>query len=562
MRTITHNTDLCVVGGGMSGLCCAIAAARHGITVTLLQDRPVLGGNASSEIRMWIGGAHGKDNRESGIIEEIFLENFYQNPSHKYPIWDSVLYEKAKAEENITLLLNTAVFDLTMDKDKIHSVRGYQSNAETFHVVSAKWFADCSGDSVLAPLSGAHFMYGREAKSDFGETIPPDVSDKKTMGMSCLFQVRETDHPVPFTPPKWAYTYETDADLPYKDHDLTNNFWWIELGGEWDCIHDTDRCRDELIKICYGVWDHMKNKGDHGAENWELEWIGFLPGKRESRRYIGKHIVTQNDVEAEGRFDDIVAYAGWSMDDHFPEGFYYAKGHPTIYHPAPQPWGLPLKCMISENIENLLFAGRNISVTHAALSSSRVMATCAVLGQALGTAVAQAVTDNCHVENVDIRRLQETLLEDDHYIPWHKRKVSQLSLDAECTSDIVRNGNDRGEENLWIGKTGDKIEYTLSKDTIISEIRLIFDNDMNRKYHNMPCSYPLHEERFKLPKTLIREYRIELEDEKGAISSIHISDNHQRFVKHKVNAPAKRVRFIPLSTNGSEEFRLFSFEIR
>jgi len=562
MRNLSHKTDLCIVGGGMSGLCCAIAAARHGISVTLLQDRPVLGGNASSEIRMWIGGCHGKDNRESGIIEEIFLENFYQNPGLKFPVWDSVLYEKAKAEENITLLLNTAVFDLSMDGNRIASVRAYQSNAETFHVVEAKWFADCSGDSVLAPLSGAEFMYGREAKAEFNETIPPETADKKTMGMSCLFQVRETDHPVSFTPPKWAYTYETDADLPYKDHDLTNNFWWIELGGEWDCIHDTDRCRDELLKICYGVWDHMKNKGDHGAENWELEWIGFLPGKRESRRYIGKHIVTQNDVEAEGRFDDIVAYAGWSMDDHFPEGFYYTKGHPTIYHPAPQPWGLPLRSMISKNIANLVFAGRNISVTHAALSSSRVMATCAVLGQALGTAVAQAVRDDCHVEHVDILRLQETLMEDDHYIPWHTRKVSEMSLEAECTSEIVRNGMDRGEENLWIGKKGDIIEYTLPREMQICEIRLVFDNDMNRKYHNMPCCYPLHETRFKLPKTLIKEYRIEFENEHGEVSELHVTDNHLRFVRHKVCENAKHVRFIPVSTNGSEDFRLFSFEIR
>ncbi len=562
MRTVSHKTDLCVVGGGMSGLCCAIAAARHGISVTLLQDRPVLGGNASSEIRMWIGGAHGKDNRESGIIEEFFLENFYQNPGLKFPVWDSVLYEKAKAEENITLLLNTAVFDLAMDGEKISSVRGYQSNAETFHVVEAKWFADCSGDSVLAPLSGAEFMYGREAKSEFNETIPPDVADKKTMGMSCLFQIRETDHPVPFTPPKWAYTYETDASLPYKDHDLTNNFWWIEIGGEFDCIHDTDKCRDELLKICYGVWDHMKNKGDHGAENWELEWIGFLPGKRESRRYVGKHIVTQNDVEAEGRFEDIVAYAGWSMDDHFPEGFYYTKGYPTIFHPAPRPWGLPLRCMISKNIENLVFAGRNISVTHAALSSSRVMATCAVLGQALGTAVAQAVKDDCHVENVDIQRLQETLMEDDHHIPWHRRKVSELSLNAGCSSEIIRNGLDRGEENLWTGKAGDKIEYTLENDTPVSEIRLVFDNDMNRKYHNMPCCYPLHETRFKLPKALIKEYKIEFENEKGELSVLHVTDNHQRFVKHRVNENAKYVRFVPVSTNGSEDFRLFSFEIR
>ncbi len=403
MKNVEYKTDLCIIGGGMAGLCCGIAAARHGIRVVLIHDRPVLGGNASSEIRMWICGSHGKDNRETGIIEEIMLENFYQNTALKFPIWDSVLYEKAIAEENLTLLLNSSCLDCTMNGSSIESVKAWQSNAETFHIVRARYFADCSGDSVLSTLSGAKYMYGREAKSDFGETIPPDKADKKTMGMSCLFQIRETDHPVRFTPPKWAYKYESDADLPFKDHDRDNNFWWIEVGGEWDCIHDTDRCRDELLKICYGVWDHMKNYGDHGVENWELEWIGFLPGKRESRRYVGKYIVTQNDVESGGRFEDAVAYGGWSMDDHFPQGFYYKDGHPTIYHPAPAPWGLPLRCMISENIENLCFAGRNISVTHAALSSSRVMATCAVLGQALGTAVSYAVRDNAALENVDIK---------------------------------------------------------------------------------------------------------------------------------------------------------------
>ena len=562
MKTITYQTELCVVGGGMSGLCCAIAAARHGTRVVLVQDRPVLGGNASSEIRMWIGGAHGKDNREGGICEEIFLENFYQNPSLKYPLWDSVLYEKAKAEENLTLLLNTSCLDAVMDGDRIVSIKAWQSNAETFHVISARYFADCSGDSILAPLSGAHYMYGREAKADFDERIPPDVADRKTMGMSCLFQIRETDHPVSYTPPVWAYTYETDDDLPYKDHDKENNFWWIELGGEWDCIHDTDRCRDELLKICYGVWDHMKNRGDHGVENWELEWIGFLPGKRESRRYVGKHIVTQNDVEAEGRFDDIVAYAGWSMDDHFPEGFYYTKGHPTIYHPAPQPWGLPLRCMISENIENLVFAGRNISVTHAALSSSRVMATCAILGQALGTAVSQALHDGCAVEAVDIAKLQQTLMEDDCYIPWHTRTLPALTRQAYCSAPVVRNGIDRGEENCWIGGEGEVIEYRFDGEHEVSEIRLVFDNDMNRKYHNMPCSYPLVQHKFKLPRTLIRAYRLEGVDGEGRTFSICVEDNHQRFVKHSVTWRVNTLRFIPLATHGCEEFRLFDFEVR
>lgn len=489
------------------------------------------------------------------------LENFYQNPSLKYPLWDSVLYEKAMAERNITLLLNSSCLDCTMDGEKISSIKAWQSNAETFHVVTARYFADCSGDSILSTLSGAEHMYGREAKADFNETIPPDTADRKTMGMSCLFQIRETDHPVEFVPPKWAYTYKTDADLPYKDHFIDNNFWWIEVGGEWDCIHDTDRCREELLKICYGVWDHMKNYGDHGAENWELEWIGFLPGKRESRRYIGKYIVNQNDVEAGGHFDDIVAYAGWTMDDHFPEGFYYTKGHPTIYHPAPTPWGLPLRCMISKNIENLCFAGRNISVTHAALSSSRVMATCSILGQALGTAAAQAINDNVSLENVGIEKLQQALMQDDCYIPWHTREVSALAKNASCSSDIIRNGTDRGEDNCWIGKDGDVIEYSFDTDTKISRIRLVFDSDFNRNYHNMPCNYPLVQTKFKLPQTLIREYRIEGITENGEVSEIYVNDNHQRFVQHGIDWCVKTVRFVPLATFGAEQFRLFDFEI-
>ena len=562
MRTLAYNTDLCVVGGGMSGLCCAIAAARHGLKVVLVQDRPVLGGNASSEIRMWIGGAHGKDNREGGIIEEIFLENFYQNPALKYPLWDSVLYEKAIAEKNITLLLNTSCLDATMDGNRITQIKAWQSNAETFHVIAAAYFADCSGDSILAPLTGAAYRYGREAKAEFGETIPPDVADQKTMGMSCLFQIRETDHKVSFTPPAWAYKYESDADLPYKNHNKTNNFWWIELGGEWDCLHDTDKCREELLKICYGVWDHMKNHGDHDVDNWELEWIGFLPGKRESRRYVGKYTVTQNDVEAEGRFEDIVAYGGWSMDDHFPEGFYYTKGHPTIYHPAPQPWGLPLRCMIAKDIQNLVFAGRNISVTHAALSSSRVMATCAILGQALGTALAQALSDGCHVADVDIKKLQQTLMEDDCHIPWHKRTLPTLTTAARCSADIVRNGMDRGEENLWIGTVGDRITYEWDSDVAITEIRLVFDNDMNRKYHNMPCSYPLVEPRFKLPKTLIKAYKIIGERENGEAFELSVTDNHQRFVRHTVSWQVKRLTLLPLETNGSTDFRIFDFEVK
>ena len=561
MKKLNYSTDFCVVGGGLSGLCAALAAAGHGIKTVLIQDRPMLGGNASSEVRMWVCGAHGKDNRETGIIEELVLENFYFNPGKKFTLWDSVLYGKAVNQENLTLLLNSSVLDADCSDGVIKSVTAWQSNAETFHTVTAEYFADCSGDSILAPLTGALYRYGREAKSEFGETIPPDTADKKTMGMSCLFQIRETDKKVEFTPPEWAYTYETDADLPYKDHELDNNFWWIELGGEWDCIHDTDRCRDELIKICFGVWDHIKNKGDHGADNWELEWIGFLPGKRESRRYVGEYTVTQNDVEAGGKFDDIVAYAGWTMDDHFPAGFNYKDGHPTIYHPAPSPWGLPLRCMISKNIKNLVFAGRNISVTHAALSSSRVMATCAILGQALGTAVAQAIDEDTDIRNINIAELQDTLMSDDCYLPGKTRKISALSEQAECSSETVRSGKDRGEENCWKGKPGDFIEYRLPEDADIKYARIVFDSDLNRKYHNMPCRYTKEPEYERFPSAVISDFEIEAEDSCGKIQRFTRTANHQRLVYVEMNCKAKTVRLIPKKTWGAEEYKVFAFEI-
>ena len=560
MKTIEYNTDLCVVGGGIAGLCCAVSAARHGIKTVLVHDRPVLGGNASSEIRMWVCGANGKGVRETGIVEELMLENYYRNPQHSYSVWDTVLYETAMKEQNLTLLLNSSCLDAKTENNTIISIKAWQSNAETFHVVYAKYFADCSGDSILAPLSGAKYMYGRESKSDFNETIPPDTADKKTMGMSCLFQLRQTDHKTEFVKPDWAYTYETDDDLPYKDHDIENNFWWIEIGGEWDCIHDTDKCRDELLKIAYGVWDHMKNKGEHGVDNFELDWVGFLPGKRESRRYVGKHVMTQNDVEAEGRFDDMVAYAGWTMDDHFPQGFYYRDGHPTIYHPAPSPWGIPLSALVSENISNLVFAGRNISVTHAALSSSRVMATCGVIGEALGIAVSQAVKCGCAVESVDIKKLQALIMADDLWLPWHTREVSAVSKKADCSADIVRNGIDRLEQNCWVGNKGDSITYTFAQPQKISGVRIIFDSDLDREYDNMPCRFMLDEKEYFLPKTLVKEYRIEGVTESGKLLSLEITDNRHRFVKHPLDWTVTSIKLIPLATHGDKNFRVFSFE--
>lgn len=564
MREKQHRVDLCVVGGGLSGTCAAIAAARHGMKVVLMQDRPMLGGNASSEIRMWICGARDKDYKETGILEEIELENFYRNDNRCYQVWDTVIYEKAYMEENLTLLLNTTCQSVVMDGDRIVSVRGWQMTSETYHTVEATYFADCSGDSILAPLTGAEFRLGREARGEFGESIAPEEADKKTMGLSCMFQIRETDRPQKFIPPSWAMKITSDDDIPLREHEIGTNYWWIEVGGDRDSIHDTDDLRHELLAISYGVWDHVKNYGDHGAENWVLDWIGFLPGKRESRRYVGDYIINQNDVTSGGHFDDVVAYGGWSMDDHFPAGFYHRGSYPTIHHPAPTPWGIPWRSLYSKNIANLLFAGRNISVTHTAMSSSRVMATCCLLGQAVGTGVALAVQSEKAPRELDVATLQQTLMLDDCYLPYRERKLSPLTLSAKTNAEITRNGVDRnfGEvRNDWQGSEGDAIWYRYDEPVYVDTVRLVFDSNFHRLYHNMPSNYPLNETRYKLPNTLVRRYTVIAETEAGDEVIAEVTENRRRVAFHAVGKTVKGIRIEPAETWGCPEYRIFAVDI-
>jgi hypothetical protein len=182
------STELCVVVGGMAGLCAALAAARNEIEVVLVQDRPVLGGNASPEIRMWICGAHGPDNKEAGILEEILLENIHRNPGRKYTIWDGVLYGKCTQEENLTLLLNCAANEVETDGDRITAVEGWYLTEQCVYRVEAELFADCSGDSLLR-ASGAKYRVGREARDEFDESYAPQEADEKTMGNSILIQL-------------------------------------------------------------------------------------------------------------------------------------------------------------------------------------------------------------------------------------------------------------------------------------------------------------------------------------------------------------------------------------
>ena len=584
-QTVTHRADFCVVGGGLAGLCAAVAAARHGAQVLLMQDRPMLGGNASSEVRMWVCGAHGDNNRETGLLEEIMLENLYRNPERNYSIWDSVLYELAFCQERLSLLLNCSCMDCRTENGRIRSVTGWQMTTQTFHTVEAEVFADCSGDSVLAPLSGALFRCGRESAEEFGEDIAPVEADRKTMGMSCLIQAREDTRPSVFIPPKWAYHFTKD-DLPYRIPNMDDpyeNFWYLELGGEGDAIADTERVRHELLKMAYGIWDYVKNSPENREKNiyWRLDWVGMLPGKRESRRYVGDYIMTQNDVRDGGRFDDLIAYGGWSMDDHDPAGFRSA-GVPTVFHPAPSPYGIPFRCLYSGNIENLLFAGRNISVTHTAMSSTRVMATCALCGQAVGTAAGLAVKERRSPRDIyetRIKELQRLLMDDDCWLPGFSRVIPTLTKAAALLCDApdaenLRNGVDRPTktgENCVAVEKGAQITYRFSEPKTVSRVRIVFDSDLNRttlpaqdvfRNRNMMHNRPLHWQDAYVPKTMVRSFRVEGIEPDGTIRVLaEETNNYQRLRRYAAEGVYTAVRLIPLETWGDARCRLFAFEV-
>ncbi|QDV49696.1 FAD-dependent oxidoreductase [Gimesia fumaroli] len=615
--------EILIAGGGMAGCCAAIAAARCGARVILCQDRSVLGGNASSEVRMHIVGANGTGHfdrgeelkteaREGGIIEELRLENCVRNPQRSASMFDLILYEKCKAEPNLMLLLNTCVTAVNLNGDRIQQAIAERQSTEDRFTINAGIFIDCTGDGRLAAEAGALFMEGREGQTQFQERLAPETADHQRLGSTILMQARRYDRSMPFVAPTWARKFDKEelklrlyATPGEEEPTHEYGYWWAEWGGTLDTIKENETIRDELLAIVMGIWDHVKNgppgtsAGDDpfSASHWALDWFGFLPGKRESRRFIGLHVLTEQDLLSSRDFPDAIAYGGWSLDLHPPAGIDAPGEEPCTQHPVPHLYNVPLSACVSANRSNLMFAGRNISATHVAFSSTRVMATCAAIGQGVGTAAAFAVREQSSLTELIsnpavMKQVQQQLLRDDTYLVGITNKdKTDLARTARVTASSEQVGyeavnvisrqtrsvhGDRGAPSersfpgghRWMSDAADRLPATLLLEwetpITLSEIRLIFDTGLHRhltlSHHDGYTSKMIWGE--PQPET-VRDYQIEVVSGTDWKTLVSVVGNYQRRRVHRVETQlsVSQLRVMVTATNGVDQVRICEIRV-
>lgn len=604
-------TGILVAGGGPAGVACALAAARQGAKVILIQDRPMLGGNASSEIRMHILGADasrpGRDlkfeARESGIIEEIRLENAFRNPQRSPSMFDQILYEKCVAEPNLTLFLDTRVTSARTEGRRIVEALAVNASTEDRYMIKADVYVDCTGDGGLGVAAGAVFMKGREEKACFGEVLARDAADQKTLGSTLLLMGRKHDKPMRFIPPVWARKFTEDdlkfrkhASLDEVDYGLEYGFWWLEWGGQLDTIKDNGAIRHELLAIVMGVWDHIKNHGDHGADEWALDWFGAVPGKRESRRFIGQYILTEGDVLTSQPHADAIAYGGWAIDMHPPEGVDRPDEQPCTQADVPLLYDIPLRACVARDIDNLMFAGRNISATHVAFASTRIMASCSCMGEGVGVAAAYAVEKGLEPTSLAcdpkvMNEIQQRLLGADLYLIG-KRYLGEgdlaisatISASSEIGEGLACNvvspvnralSGERGVHperevpgsHRWVSDPAQGlpawIELRWSDYVLVDQIEIVFDSGLHR-YLTLSQSDAYF--RAMIWGTgqpeLVQSYRMEVEGEKGWEGVVEVAENWQRRAIHQLGVREIRaVRILVDSSWGIDHARIVQIRI-
>jgi hypothetical protein len=535
---------------------------------------------------------HKPGRRESGLIEEFKLEDAARNPHRSYSQWDLLLYEKVKLEPNITLLLDAdlvaAETTVALDgRRTIQSVKVVRNLMEDEFIISAKFFADCTGDGRLGLEAGADFHIGREATTDFGESLAQPVADKHTLGSSILITGRRYDAPQHFASPSWSRRFKKEDFTHRPIHSFEYGYWWFEWGGQIDSINDNETIRHELLRIALGVWDYVKNSGEYPeSANWALDWVGSIPGKRESRRFKGPHVLTQSDVQGGKIFDDQVAYGGWAIDLHPPSGVDVPQELPFTPFNVPHLYSIPLRSYHSRNVSNLFFAGRNISATHVAFASTRVMATCALGGQAIGTAAAlwrsAATTDIATLSTpAQIAALQQGLLRDDAFLigqpgcdPADLAKTAKITASSSTpagrpalvidgiTRDLRADFGSWATDSVhhWEAATlPATLEFTLAKPAPLREIHFTFDTGFQRELL-LTASDHLNNKTVRGPQPeTVKHYRVKID----GVVVVEATNNYHRKRVHTLAAPVHgaKVEVEVLATNGAEKARVFEVRL-
>ncbi|MEM6770623.1 MAG: FAD-dependent oxidoreductase, partial [Bacteroidota bacterium] len=579
-KTVAY--DVVVIGGGAAGMCAAVAASRNGARVALVQDRSVLGGNSSSEIRVHLNGVNqlknGLAERETGIIEEILLHNRFQNPQDSYPVWDHVLYDFITQEPNIDLRLNTTAIRAIMEGDRIAAAYCWQLTTETEFILEADVFIDCSGDGTLGATAGARYRTGREAGAEFNEKYAPAVADGWQMGSTVLLGSKDMGRPMPFEPPHYTIKYE--AEKSHKGRKLKPfelGFWWVELGSDDDIIGEYEDTKHRTLGLAYGVWDYLKNSGKYPeTENFALDWVSSIPGKRESRRFIGDYILCEPDMLGNKQFPDAVAFGGWSLDEHNPGGMDNLSEPPSYFHEHfEEPYQIPYRSLYSKNVPNLFFAGRNISQTHIALSSSRIMATCALEGQAVGTAAALCIREQLTPRALGkshIDALQEQLLRDDAFIPSRPardpedlaRKSAEIFASSTATgaAELLTDGWSRdydGKLHHWASESlPAEVQLEWERNQMISRVEIKCDTNLRRNIMLRRDSRNDAKFTNRIPEELLKSLVVEGRVGGTWVALGEVKNNRRRLIK--LSFPAVKVTAIRLrlqETYGKEYVKLF-----
>lgn len=568
MIKLEENYDVVVVGGGLAGVVAALSSARNGARTVIIQNRPVFGGNASSEIKMHICGAtmHGKreDSRETGILDEILMENKNKNPNHSFYVFDSILWEKVYLQENLSFHLNTHFLEANYSNNQIKSIRAIQLTSETELIIKGNVFIDATGDGSLSACAGEEFLFGRNDNKYY--TKNDDITAKGTMGNTLMYSSLTSDEIYPhedFKSAKKLSDKELKNRFGFDDpgdsvaDEAAAGFWWNELGGEKNVIYDTEAINKDLIRNMFGIYNYTKKSNRMKSEHNNIDWIGYVPAKRESRRIKCLYQLTESDLVTNKNFKDAVAYGGWSMDMHNPLGFLDNEGEPTKHTYLDEVYQIPLSSMVAAKNTNLFVTGRLIDTDSMAFSSTRVMATCAVMGQAVGTAAALLSNKKIKVHDYKqiINDLQITLLENGCFIP--NQCLNSKLTENDILEDYPKTLFDGVTRGNYLRLEDNQLSLTLKKCDQFEELILYFDNDLTSEV--MPSITRSHKsmQRRTLPEQMPCELRIEVLYENGEFEHHEIHKNLKREIKYKFkNLKVEKIKVVVDSTYSEKKSRV------